>query len=151
MSSHLGVGDDTGKMKGCFVGKDLVLMWFPKYWNQKEIHAQWNSNDLKSSGISKVGSRIFFHTHHAVDFPSSGNEMIWWLHHQATIELSSSKNEMIWSLHQKSQLKYYANDIREDLDSLAEEEAICINSDIIKSDSSKNMCLLQRWRYSARL
>jgi len=35
----------------------------------------------------------------------------------------------------KSQLKYYANDIREDLDSLAEEEAICINSDIIKSDS----------------
>jgi hypothetical protein len=48
-------------------------------------------------------------------------------------------------------LKYYANDIGEDLDSLAEEEAICINSDIIKSDSSKNMCLLQRWRYSARL
>ena len=151
MSSHLGVGDDTGKMKGCFVGKDLVLMWFPKYWNEKEIHAQWNSNDLKSSGISKVGSRIFFTL--TMQLTSHHQEMIRFGGCITKPQLSYHHQKMKWfgPCITKSQLKYYANDIREDLDSLAEEEAICINSDIIKSDSSKNMCLLQRWRYSARL
>jgi len=40
VSSHLGVGDDTGKMKGCFVGNDLVLMWFPKYMQLTSHHQE---------------------------------------------------------------------------------------------------------------
>jgi len=83
---------------------------------------------------------MVFDTHHAFNFSSSGNYMIWCLHHQAIIDLSSSGNEMIWCLHHQVSIDVLA---KEDL--LAKGEAICIYSNIIKSgDSSKNMCLLQR-------